>query len=159
MSWRQTTIETESHLAASPAQVWPHISHMRGVNAELSPWIRMTFPTSALGLSLASAPVKTAIFSSWVLFLSFLPIDRHHLRFEEVWPGAGFLEDSSTWLHRRWRHERRLSRTERGGTLLLDRITFEPRIPFLTPVIKPLVAYIFKHRHQRLGAYFGSYRN
>ena len=91
----------ESHLASSAPAVWNEVGTIRGVNAELGPWLRMTAPREVADLRIEDAPLDRVLFSSWVL-LAGLPIDRHHLRLERVEPGRGFYERSTSWSERAW---------------------------------------------------------
>src|SRR3546814_8382116 len=95
----------ESHLAAEPSSVWLHATQMRGVNAELSPLVRMSVPQAYACLTLRDAPQGSLLFKSWLLLFGILPFDHHALRIEKLWD-YGFQEDSSSWLQRRWRHKR-----------------------------------------------------
>jgi hypothetical protein len=135
------TLRFESRLAASAAVVWVGVSTMRGVNAELMPLLRMT------------APVDRVEFASWVLLGGFLPIDRHYLRLERVLPGAGFDERSTSWSQRVWIHRRRVS-SSGAGACVADELEFEPGVKLLTPVLRAIVAAIFRHRHRRLRTLF-----
>src|SRR3546814_9200546 len=56
---RSTTmiwLRFESHLAAEPPSVWLHATQMRGVNAELSPLVRMSVPQAYACMTLRDAP-------------------------------------------------------------------------------------------------------
>lgn len=145
-----------SSVAASPDDVWAVVSTMDGVNAELGPWIRMTHPPHLR--SLADAPVVPGqvVIRSWLLAGGVLPIDRHALGLERVDPGVGFAEASTSWLQRRWRHERRLTAVAGGGCLVADRLEVQPRLRFATPVVARIVTALFEHRHRRLRARFGT---
>jgi ligand-binding SRPBCC domain-containing protein len=147
-------IEVCSRLAIDREQLWAVISTMEGVNAELSPWMRMSVPVEISGKSLADVRIGEVAFSSWLLALRFLPFDRHRLCLIEVEPGHGFVERSSSYMQRVWQHERTLEPIP-GGTEIRDRVTFEPRIRVLAPLVQAVVARLFRHRHARLRARFG----
>lgn len=145
---------TSSVVAAPPAEVWAAITTFRGVNAELLPLVRMTEPRSLRGRTLASAqPGERA--ASWLLAAGIVPFDRHLLGIESVVAGSGFVEESTSWLQRRWRHERTLE-PEGDGTRVTDRLTVEPRLRLAAPVVARVVPKVFAHRHRRLVARFGS---
>jgi ligand-binding SRPBCC domain-containing protein len=148
-------IEVSSRLAIDRERLWAVISTMQGVNAELAPWLRMSVPLEARGKSLAEIRIGEVAFESWLLALGFLPFDRHRLCLIELERGRGFVERSSSWLQRVWQHERTLE-TIAGGTEIRDRVTFEPRIGLLAPVVQMVVARLFRHRHARLRARFHS---
>ncbi len=148
------TIEVSSHLQAPIEQVWQRVGTMEGVNAELSPGLRMSVPKKAEGLRIDDAPIDKVASPSWLLVFGFLPFDRHFLRFEKIDPPYGFLEESTSWQQKRWRHERTLSSLE-GGTKIVDRVTFSPRLEFMGPIARRMVANIFAGRHKVLKSEFG----
>jgi hypothetical protein len=128
---------------------------MRGVNAELAPWLRMTAPAGAATFRIEDAPVGQALFSSWLLLGGVLPIDRHHFRLAEVARGRGFLEDSTSWSQQRWEHRRDVEPRGSAACLLTDRLTFTPRVRAARVILAPIIDAIFTHRHRRLRAHFG----
>ena len=126
---------------------------MTGVNYELHPFIRMTSPRAQDTL-----PVEVdgrVIFKSWLLLFGVVPLDRHALALASVHEGAGFVEESSSWLQRRWRHERTLTATESGGCTIEDRLVIEPRLRLFRPVVSAVVEQLFAHRHRRLVKRYG----
>jgi len=70
------------------------------------------------------------LFRSVLLLFGVLPVDVHSLALASLVPGRGFLESSSSLLHRRWIHERVLD-AEGDGTRICDRVYFECRLPSL----------------------------
>jgi len=150
------TVELSSHLDAPASEVAEHATSMSGVNLELGPWIRMTNPRSEDRLPSGETG---HLFDSWVLLAGLLPFDRHHLCLEaqRTLPGGGmsFVEESTTWLQRRWRHER-IVEPEDSGCSVTDRVLAGPRVRFAAPVVDRLVPAIFRHRHRRLRARFGA---
>lgn len=140
----------ESHLAATPAELWAHASTMGGVNAELAP-LRMSAPP---GLRLgAETPLGRVLFRSVVSLGGLVPLDLHALRLVELREGEGFVEDSTSVLERRWRHERRIEPVP-GGARVVDLLTFEPRL--LGPVVARIVRRTFERRHAFLRQRFGA---
>jgi hypothetical protein len=102
-----STFQIQSTLAASPAEVWQHISSMAGVNRELMPLLRMTYPAGLERLDQQTVPLGARLFRSYLLAFGVLPVDWDDLAFESITPGQGFVESSSlatarTWQHRRW---------------------------------------------------------
>ncbi|HUP91683.1 MAG TPA: hypothetical protein VM074_05495 [Solimonas sp.] len=144
----------ESRLAAPAAQVWAQVSTMAGVNAELMPLLRMSYPAEYAGMTLSDAPIRQVIFHSWLLLLGVLPFDRHALQLERVYP-MGFDERSSSWMQRVWIHRRRVE-PDGDGCRVTDELEIEPRLPFAGVVVGPVVRAIFAHRHRRLRARFGA---
>jgi ligand-binding SRPBCC domain-containing protein len=151
------TLSFRSEVAAPRSEVWAVVSTMSGVNAELGPWIRMTHPRDAESLDATEVPTAgEVVFQSWLLAFGVLPFDRHALALVEVDTGSGFVEESRSWLQRRWRHERRLSDRAGGGCAVVDELVIEPRIGVLTPLARRTVRAIFGHRHRRLRKRFGA---
>jgi hypothetical protein len=143
-----------SELEASMASVWEVVATMKGVNEELSPWLRMTAPPEARNLRIEDAPVGRPMFASWVLLGGVLPLDRHYFMLAQVEPGHGFEEDSTSWSQRRWEHRRHLE--ARGvGCVLTDRLTFTPRLRVSGPILARVIGAIFHHRHRLLRERFG----
>ncbi len=147
-------IEFASRLRSPRERVLAAVTMMRGVNAELMPLVKMTYPREARTLSIADAPVGEFLFWSWILAFGFIPIDRHHLRLVEIRPGEGFVEESVSWLQRRWRHERTVVELP-NGCVVSDRLTFEPRLRALEPIVARIVGALFRHRHRRMRRRYG----
>jgi hypothetical protein len=127
---------------------------MAEINVEMSPWLAMTYPREAATASLEQARTGETLFTSWVLFLRFLPIERWRLRLAEIGPGRRFVEESGTLGLRTWRHERRVEEAPRG-CVLTDRVTLEARLPFVTPLVALFVGWFFGRRHATLRKLFG----
>ncbi len=135
--------------------VWARVTSMAGVNDELAPFVRMTHPPHLRSLTDVAVEPGTVLHRSWLLAGGVLPFDRHSLALERVLDGEGFDEESTTWLQRRWRHERRLADAPGGRTVVSDRLVIEPRLRFAAPVTRAMVGFLFGHRHRRLVAAFG----
>jgi ligand-binding SRPBCC domain-containing protein len=139
-------IDIRTRLQRPAFRVWTLAATPEGVNAELAPLMAMTFPRG-LGL-LDVKPGQGSIASSWLLAFGFIPFDRHAFGLAKLHP-MGFVEESSSWLQRRWRHERRIEATV-DGCEVRDIVTVEPRLPFMAPLTRRMVAALFRHRHRRL---------
>jgi len=156
-------VDRSSELQALASTVWHEVSTMVGVNAELHPWIHMTVPAVARGVSLTSlADVceHETLFHSWLLALGALPIDRHSLGIEALWTGLrdgtecwGFRERSKSWTEHTWIHERTILPGPRG-CVIRDRVWITPRRLLrwlgLTTVLAAIVSRLFAHRHRYL---------
>jgi ligand-binding SRPBCC domain-containing protein len=145
---RAATITVTSRVHADAQRVWAHAQTMAGVNAELAPFVRMTVPRHARGLTIDEAPLGEVAFRSVLLGAGLLPFDRHALRLTAVAPGRGFQERSTSLLQRRWDHDRTLT-PDGAHTIVTDRVTFAPRIGGAR-LARPLVEALFQHRHRRL---------
>lgn len=147
------TVEIATRLRAGADEVWAHASTVEGVNRELAPWVRMTVPRAAHGKQLADLEPGREAFASVLRLLGLVPFDLHHLTLERILE-RGFVEESWSWLQRRWRHERSIE-PEADGCIVTDRITVEPRgAPAW--IVEPIVRRIFRARHERLGQLFGT---
>jgi ligand-binding SRPBCC domain-containing protein len=150
------TVELASKVPAPRAEVWARVSTMAGVNQELGPWVRMTHPQEAASLAdLEILEPGAVLFHSWLLVLGAVPFDRHALSLVELIDGEGFVEESTSWLQRRWRHERTLTSPTSDTTIVTDRVIVEPRVALSAPVVRAVVRAIFRHRHTRLRRQFG----
>jgi ligand-binding SRPBCC domain-containing protein len=147
---RPYLFEFQSRLVASPEDVWARVSTMAGVNDELWPMFRMTHPPGRERIDAQEVPLGVPVFRSTLLLGCVLPIDYDDLMFDEIDPGRRFVERSSMLSSRVWRHERRIDPRPGGGTIVTDRVDFEPRMAPLAPIMCVLVPRIFRHRHKRL---------
>lgn len=139
-----------SWLPTDPATVFRVIRTMEGVNRELRPWIRMTFPPRHA--TLLDEESQGVSFASWLLALGVVPFDRHRLTLERIYQGPevyGFDEESTSWLQRRWRHERRVVAAP-GGCEVIDRLVVVPRVGVVAPIVRRIVQALFEHRHRVL---------
>lgn len=143
-----------SDLAAAPARVWQRVSSMQGVNFELMPLVRMTYPAEAMDLASPQLKIGETAFASWLLLFGFLAIDRHYLMIERLLPGEGFDERSGSWMQRVWIHRRRVTAIA-AGTRVTDELEITPRLAIAAPFLRLVVGMIFRHRHRRLAEYFG----
>lgn len=151
---RPIELEFVSRLGASAGEVWAVVSTMQGVNAELRPLATMTFPAERGRLDGERVAPGRELFRSWILLGGVLPIDRHRLALVRIVPGIGFDEESSSWLQRRWRHERRVMTEPTGGCVVRDRLVVEPRRLVPPPLVAVIVGTVFRHRHRRLRSRF-----
>ncbi len=142
-----------SLLDASPEEVWRHATSAEGVNLELRPLLRMTFPAAGDSLLAAWTPGEP-LGRSWLLLGGLLPVEYDDVTFVEVEPGRRFLERSPLLSQRVWEHERCVEPAGEGCRVT-DRIAFEPRLPLLTPLHAPVFRWVFRHRHHNLRRRFG----
>ncbi len=142
-------------LGADTDAVWRRAVTPAGINHEMKPWVTMTMPAAAHGLTVDTITLGQPIGRAWLRLFGVLPFDYDRLVIVEREPGRRFLEQSTMLSMRRWEHERTLNPVT-GGTRVTDRITFEPRLP-LRPIAGLLalgVDAFFKHRQRRLKAYW-----
>lgn len=153
--------ERSSVLAAPASQVWARVATMDGVNDELAPLVRMTHPATLSTLTDAGDELLgRVVFHSWLLAGGVVPMDRHALRLLAVEQrgelGGGFVEDSTSWLQARWRHERDVEAIDAHTCVVTDRLVVVPRLRVARPVVSAVVPRIFEHRHRVLRARFGT---
>lgn len=142
-------------VAAAPAAVWASITSIEGVNHEMGPWLQMTVPPEARGLTLDAAlgSLGEPLFASRVLLFGIIPVERMRVTLVELEPGRRFVEQSPMLTLRYWRHERTLA-PEGTNCRITDRLTFAPPVAAFAPILRRVVSAFFAHRHRRLAATF-----
>ena len=148
-----TPIQLSTHLARSADEVWSRVATPKGVNAELMPLVRMTFPRGASLTDLPPERMGTPVAACWLLALGLIPFDRHVLVLDHV-GDRSFSERSHSLMQREWRHDRSVT-PDGDGCILTDRVKVLPRLPFLAAPTRWIVGRIFAHRHKRLRQLFG----
>lgn len=133
--------------------MWGHAITPAGVNRELRPLFRMTFPAGASDLTDSWKPGER-LWRSWLLLLGVLPVEYDDVSFAEVEAGRRFLERSSLLSQRLWEHERVIE-PDAHGCRLTDRIRFEPRLPWLGFLYGLAFEAVFRLRHRNLRRLFG----
>jgi hypothetical protein len=144
-----------STLAVSAQQAWEHASSLAGVNRELAPLARMTYPAAAAVLTPATVPLKQRLFRSWILLFGVLPVDYDDLTLMELEPGRRFLEHSTMLSQRDWVHERIIEAADQGCRVS-DRLRFVPRVALLGPLYLAMFRLTFRLRHRNLVRLFGA---
>ena len=150
---RRAEFRIASLLPVEPAAVWERAMSAEGINAELGPVLRMTVPRGLDSLDLHGLE-PGPLGRSWLLLFGFLPIDYDDIGLERIEPGRGFLERSTMLSQRLWEHERTIEPRE-GGSVISDRLAWEPRPPMPGRALRPLIATVFGHRHRQLRRHFG----
>ena len=148
------TLRFSSRLPASAEEVWRHATSPIGINRELAPRLRMTFPPQLEHLTPEDVQIGEPIVTSWILLFGLLPIDRARVTLVEL-ESMRFVEQSPLVSMRLWRHERSV-RERDDGCELTDVLTFEPRLRAFEPLAERLIRWIFTHRHARLRALFAA---
>ena len=143
------TFSIESLLNADKTSIWNHITQMKNVNAELMPFVKMTYPKDKSEIANNDVPLHKTLFTSYVFLFGFIPIDIHYLQLDKLDIGTAFYENSTTFTHRYWKHTRTLI-TQKDKTLLRDEIHFSPRFTALGNVMLPIIKKVFEHRHEIL---------
>ncbi|MCK5050263.1 MAG: hypothetical protein KAS53_00895 [Candidatus Cloacimonetes bacterium] len=154
MKRKSYTYQVQSTLEASCEEVWTQVFQMEGVNAELSPWMKMTYPLEMNRFDPEMTPIGKLVFRSTILVFGLIPIDYYNLSFVKIDSPTQFHEQSSSIGFKKWTHIRTLETVERGCRLT-DKVEYEPRIPILGGALHPVFLGLFKHRQKYLRKKFG----
>lgn len=153
MSELSVIVEQRSVVGAPVGLVWARVVTAEGINDEMLPWMTMS-PPRGTTLSIDAVEVGVPLGRFWLRLFGVLPFDYDHLTIAELEPGRRFHEKSTMLSMRRWDHERIVEPAGTRATAVFDRVTFEPRLLFLTPVFARVIGWFFGHRHRRLARYF-----
>jgi hypothetical protein len=152
---RRGEIVVSSLLDAEPARVWERVSTPAGINDELRPLLRMTWPAGLRDLRPAEIELGRPLGRSWLLLFGAIPFDYDELCVVRLEEGRGFLERSRMLSQRLWEHERTLA-GESGGCRITDRVAWEPRMPLPGAWMAPAIGLVFRNRHRRLRRRIGA---
>ena len=151
---REQQLSIASNLRVPAAEVLDGIT-MRAVNAELGPFVRMSAPREWSEWSIPDWPAGEHLFTSWILLLGILPVDRHRFFLEATAPGEGFTECSTSWVNARWRHQRRVIPIT-GGCRVVDGVSYASPLPGLGRLLLGAYRLVFRWRHHQLRLRYGS---
>jgi len=151
---RRAEITVSSELGAGTEAVWARAVDPAGINHELGPLMRMTVPRGAENFGLDDLE-PGHIGRSWVFLFGLVPFDYDDLNIVRVDPGRGFLERSKMLSMRLWEHERTLEPLGDDRCLVTDRLAWESRLPLPGALFRPLIRFVFHHRHKRLRGVWG----
>jgi len=151
---RVRVFEHSSVIPAPAARVWERVVSPEGINNEMRPWMTMSMPRSARGMTVDTVPLNVVLGRAWIRLFGLIPIDYDALSIIELEPGRYFHEKSTMASMRRWEHERTLTPLDDDTTRVTDRITFEPRFPGVGAIFGRMLPAFFGHRHRRLARYF-----
>jgi len=151
-------IERQSVVDAPAEQVWARVVTPEGINDEVRPWMTMSMPRGAQGLTVDNVPVGTPIGRAWLRLFGVLPFDYDRLTIAELTPGRSFDEQSTMMSMRTWRHQRSVTPDGDSKAVVRDRITFQLRAPLrpATPIVAAGLRALFGHRHRRLQRHFSA---
>ncbi|MEI8376843.1 MAG: hypothetical protein WCJ35_28855 [Planctomycetota bacterium] len=143
-----------SQLRASVKDVWAHVGTFTGVNRELWPFARMTFPESLNKITPENIPLGQPAFRAWILLFGFIPVDYDDFTLLELKPGQGFCESSRLFTMLLWKHRRTITPTSTGCELL-DELTYIPRWHWMGTFLGWVYRQVFAMRHRKLRRIFG----
>ena len=155
MPARRGSFSVSSRLAAPADEVWAFATTAAGVNDELMPIVRMTIPRGREDFSIADLDPPERLGRSWLLLGGVLPFDYDDIGVVSVGPGFAFSERSTMLSQRAWEHDRTVEPAGEGTCVVTDTIGFEPRVPGIAPLLRPVFRLTFRHRHSRLRRRFG----
>ena len=149
------SLRFESKLHVPATRVWEWITSIEGISAEMWPFFRMTTPKGIRSLNDLQIEPGVRMFRSYIFLFGFLPIDYSDMTLVELDPGWGFVEESPMGSMKLWRHERRIvpCPSDPGAVLLVDRLTFRPRIA--QRFVGWFIRHVFTHRHKVLRTNLG----
>lgn len=151
---RRAEISVSSEVNADTETVWARVIDPAGINYELRPLMRMTVPRGIPHFGLDN-PEPGHIGRSWVLLFGLIPFDYDDITLVRVELERGFLERSTMLSMRLWEHERTLTPVGNDHCAITDRVAFEPRLPLPGTWLRPLIRFVFQHRHRRLRSAWG----
>lgn len=131
-------------------EIWSWSTSIRGIQAEMWPILKITFPKALKQIDKDTALGKPLCRCHFLL-LGVFPMDMSKLTFVELEPGHRFVEQSPLFSMHLWRHERVVAATSAGATVT-DNLEFSPR--FASPLVKWFVKLFFQHRHSVLSRTF-----
>jgi ligand-binding SRPBCC domain-containing protein len=154
------SVQRSSSLPAPAGAVWERAVSEEGINAELSPILRMTMPPGLRGKTVDTVELGVPLGRSWILLGGLVPVDYDDLCLAELEPGRRFLERSRTLSFETWQHERVIE-SAAEGCRVTDRLGFELKrplaaIPGSTRLAAAIVGWLFRHRHRRLAKHWSA---
>jgi ligand-binding SRPBCC domain-containing protein len=149
-------VEQTSVVALPAHEMWKRATTPEGINDELAPLLRMTIPRSLRGKTIDDVEVGIPLGRSWLLLGGLVPIDYDDLCLAELDRGRRFRERSKTLSFAVWQHERTVEPAGETSCRVTDRLGFELKrsvawIPGAESLAASIVAFLFRHRHRRLG--------
>jgi hypothetical protein len=147
------SVERSSLVPAPAADVWARAVTPEGINDEFWPWLTMSIPAGASGVTIDTLEVGQPVGRCWLRLFGILPVDYDDLTIVELEPGRRFLEQSRLFSAPQWQHERVVEPADETSTRLTDRLEFTPRRGF--GLLGPhLIRLIFWNRHRRVLRHF-----
>jgi len=148
--------EIATHLSVEPVKLYRELLTINGVNRELAPYINMSAPKQWRAKQISEWPVGAFFFNSRVTLFGLIPIDSHRFKFSEV-SESGFSESSKTLMNKEWNHTRSIVAAG-SGSKVKDLIEYKSKLSIVGIILMPVFKAIFKHRHKKLKAKYGTNR-
>jgi len=144
------SLRFESKLHSSAECVWEWITSIEGISDEMWPYFRMSVPRGIRSLTDLEIKLGEPMFRSYFFLFGILSIDFSDMTLVDLDSGRGFFEQSPMGSMKLWRHERRIVPpiSDSGGVLLIDELTFRPRL--VRRLVGWFIKQVFTHRHKVL---------
>lgn len=139
-----------TNVPTSVSEIWSWSTSIRGIQAEMWPILKITFPKGMNHIDKDTALGKPLCRCHFLL-LGIFPMDMSKLTFVELEPGHRFVEQSPLFSMKLWRHERIVKATSSGASVT-DNLEFSPRVA--APLVRWFVKQFFEHRHSVLARTF-----
>jgi ligand-binding SRPBCC domain-containing protein len=146
----------ESRIPRSAAELWRWSTSAHGVQAEMAPVLKMTFPDGMHHIPQDQESLGKPLGNCRFLLFGLVPVDLSRLTFVEMEPGRRFVEQSPLLSMKSWRHERLIEPSEEGARVV-DTLEFTPRMA--GGVVAWFVSRFFAHRHAMLRRQFRERRS
>lgn len=140
-----------TNVSTSVDEIWSWSTSISGIQAEMWPILKITFPKGLHHIDKNTALGKPLCRCHFLLFGIF-PMDMSKLTFVELEPGRRFVEQSPLVSMKMWRHERVVAATGDGASVT-DNLEFSPRLA--PKLVRWFVKAFFQHRHAVLSRTFG----
>jgi ligand-binding SRPBCC domain-containing protein len=142
------SLRFESRLHSSAERVWEWITSIDEISAEMWPYFRMSVPRGVRSITDLEIKLGDPMFRSYIFLFGFLPIDFSDMTLVELDSGRGFIEQSPMGSMKLWRHKRRIVPSDSEAVLLIDELTFQPRMA--PRLVAWFIKHVFTHRHEVL---------
>lgn len=153
---RTWTFQQHSVIVAPASAVWRWVVTPRGINDEMAPWLTMSIPRGAEGITIDNLEIGRPIGRAWLRLFGLIPCEYDNLSIVYVEQGRRFREHSTMATMSQWIHDRTVEPGPGQSTRVTDVITFSPRrgLRLTGPVLRHVLIAFFRHRHRRLAARF-----
>lgn len=121
-------VKNRVEVSATPAAVWDRVVDPEGINHEMWPWMTMSMPAGAEGLTIETIQLGKPLGRAWLRLFGLLPFDYDYLTIVEMEPGKRFLERSMMLSMRLWSTPS--SNIDRDGCGCTSRPTEPPQASF-----------------------------
>jgi len=146
----------ESRIPRSADELWRWSTSARGVQTEMAPLLKMTFPEGMRRIPQDQGSLGKPLGNCRFLLFGLVPIDLSRLTFVEMEPGRRFVEQSPLLSMKLWRHERVIEACG-DGARVVDTLEFTPRMA--SGIVAWFVSRFFAHRHAVLRRQFRERRS